>query len=187
MRPTPDRLPPGPLTYEDYVELPDDGKQYEILDGELFVSPAPVPKHQAVSRNLLLILGSFVRDRQLGTIFNAPIDLILAQTTIAQPDLLFIRAGRESIVTDRAVEGPPDLVVEILSPSSNRKDRTIKASLYARLGIPWYWIVDPSERRMEIYELEGDAYRRVSAEAASAIVTSPLFPGLEIRLADLWA
>jgi len=186
MEPTPDRLPPGPLTYEDYVELPDDGKQYEILDGELFVSPAPVPRHQAVSRNLLLILGRFVADHRLGTIFYAPIDLILAENTIAQPDLLFIRAGRESIVTERAVEGPPDLVVEILSPSSNRKDRTTKAGLYARFGIAWYWIADPIERTIEIYELEGDRYRLVSVTAADAIVTSPLFPGLEIRLADVW-
>src|SRR5882724_5738175 len=157
----PDRIPPGPikLTYEDYVDLPDDGKQYEILDGELFVSPAPVPRHQGVSRNLLLILGRFVADRKLGTVFNAPIDLILAQTTIAQPDLLFIRAGRESIVTERAVEGPPDLVVEILSPWSGRRDRVAKAALYARHGIRHYWVVDPDARLLEAYELEDAAYR----------------------------
>ncbi len=186
MQSTPDRLPQGPLTYEDYVELPDDGKQYEILDGELFVSPAPAPRHQAVSRNLLLILGRYVADHHLGTIFSAPIDLILAPTTIAQPDLLFIRAGRESIVSERAVEGPPDLVVEILSPSSSRKDRTTKAGLYARFGVAWYWILDPGERVMEVYELDGDAYRRVSLDARDAVVTSPLFPGLEIRFAEVW-
>ena len=90
------------------------------------------------------------------------------------------------LVTERAVEGPPDLVVEILSPSSNRKDRTTKAGLYARFGIAWYWIADPIERTIEIYELEGDRYRLVSVTAADAIVTSPLFPGLEIRLADVW-
>jgi Uma2 family endonuclease len=187
MQQTFDRLPPGPLTYEDYVELPEDGKQYEILDGELYVSPAPVPRHQAVSRNLLFLLWGFVAQRRLGTIFNAPIDLILAPTTIAQPDLLFIRAGRESIVTDRAVEGPPDLVVEILSPSSSRKDRTTKAGLYARYGIPHYWILDPDERTIEIYELEGGSYRHVVTETGEAVVRSPLFPGLEIHLANVWA
>ena len=181
-----DRLPPGPLTYEDYVELPDDGRQYEILDGELFVSPAPVPRHQGVSRNLLIILGTFIKDRKLGTIFDAPIDLILAPTTIAQPDLVFIRAGRESILTERAIEGPPDLVVEIISPSTDRKDRTTKAALYARHGIAHYWIVEPKERAVEIYELEGAAYRRVTAETGPAIVTSPLFPGLEIHLDEVW-
>src|SRR5207245_9915804 len=103
----------------DYVELPDDGKQYEILDGELFVSPAPVPRHQAVSRNLLLILGRFVADHRLGTIFYAPIDLILAENTIAQPDLLFIPAGRASILTERPDEGPPAPVDETLSPPPN--------------------------------------------------------------------
>lgn len=186
MEPTYDRLPPGPLTYEDYAELPDDGKQYEILDGELFVTPAPVPRHQGVSRNLLLILGRFVADHRLGTIYDAPIDLILAQTTIAQPDLLFIRAGRESIVTERAVEGPPDLVVEILSPSTSRKDRTTKAGLYARFGIDHYWILDPNERTVELYELEGGSYRHMATESGEAIVKSPLFPGLEIRFADVW-
>jgi Uma2 family endonuclease len=186
MQQTFDRLPPGPLTYEDYVELPEDGKQYEILDGELYVSPSPVPRHQGVSRNLLLILGSFVAGRRLGTIFNAPIDMILAPTTIAQPDLLFIRAGRESIVTDRAVEGPPDLVVEILSPSSSRKDRTTKAGLYARYGIAHYWILDPNERTIEIYELDGSCYRHVATETGGAVVKSPLFPDLEIQLGDVW-
>ncbi|MGH7898466.1 MAG: Uma2 family endonuclease, partial [Candidatus Binatia bacterium] len=136
---TSERLPPGPLTYEDYAELPDDGKQYEILDGELFVSPAPVPRHQRVSRNLLRVLDDHVRGHELGEVLVSPIDVILAPTTIAQPDLLFIRTGRGAIVTERAVEGPPDLVIEILSPSSNRKDRTTKAAVYARFGVAHYW------------------------------------------------
>src|SRR3989442_10194004 len=134
----PDRIPPGPikLTYEDYVDLPDDGKRYEILDGELEVSPAPAPRHQGVSRNLLLILQGHVQERRLGTIYYALIDVLLADTSIVQPDLIFVAAGRESIITARAIEGPPDLVVEILSPWSVRRDRRTKAKLYARFGIP---------------------------------------------------
>jgi len=103
----PDRVPPGPikLTYEDYVDLPDDGRRYEILDGELEVSPAPAPRHQAVLGNLLWILHGHVQERGLGRVYCAPIDVILAPTSVVQPDLIFIAAGRESIVTERAIEG----------------------------------------------------------------------------------
>ncbi|MGH7898131.1 MAG: Uma2 family endonuclease [Candidatus Binatia bacterium] len=182
-----DRLPPGPLTYEDYLELPDDGKQYEILDGELFVTPAPVPRHQRVSRNLQWILEAYVRAHRVGEILDAPIDVILAPTTVAQPDLLFIRSGRESIVTERAVEGPPDLVVEIVSPSSSRKDRTTKAMLYARFGIENFWIVDPDERTFEIWQLAGGSYRRVARGIDEAAIEPNLFPGLVISLRQIWA
>src|SRR5437867_3959291 len=103
----PDRIPPGPikLTYEDYVGLPDDGRRYEILDGELEVSPAPAPRHQGVSRNLLWVLHGHVRERGLGSVYCAPIDVILAPTSVVQPDLIFIGGGRESIITARAIEG----------------------------------------------------------------------------------
>ena len=136
----PNRIPPGPikLTYEDYVDLPDDGRRYEILDGELEVSPAPAPRHQSVSLNLLRILDRHVEERGLGRLYYAPIDVILAPTTIVQPDLLFIAAGRESIVTGKAIEGPPDLMVEIISPWSGRRDRVAKATLYARYGVRHY-------------------------------------------------
>jgi Uma2 family endonuclease len=188
MNPLSERAPAGRivLTYEDYVGLPDDGNRYEILDGELYVTPAPVPLHQRVSRNLQRILDRHVVERGLGEILDAPIDLILATTTVAQPDLLFIRAGRD-IVTHRAVEAPPDLVVEILSPSSVRQDRATKATLYARFGIPHYWIVDPAERRFEMHELDGAGYRLSAEGGAADALRSALFPALEIRLADVWA
>ncbi|MGH7857934.1 MAG: Uma2 family endonuclease [Candidatus Binatia bacterium] len=182
-----DRLPPGPLTYEDYCELPEDGNRYEILDGELFVSPAPVPLHQTVSANLEWILMRHVREHRLGHVLHAPLDLLLERTTVAQPDVLFIRAGRESIVTDRAIEGAPDLVVEILSPSTSRKDRTTKASLYARFGIDHYWILDPDERAFELYERQGAAYRLAARGQGDEAVRPSLFPGLEIPLREIWA
>src|SRR5437870_3000442 len=116
-----ERLPPRNLTYEDYVGLPDDGRRYEILDGELQVSPAPAPRHQGVSGNLLVILHVHVWERRLGRVYHAPIDVILARDSIVQPDLVFVAADRESIITERAIEGPPDLAVEILSPWSDRR------------------------------------------------------------------
>src|SRR5213593_2993003 len=180
----PDRIPPGPikLTYEDYVGLPDDGRRYEILDGELEVSPAPAPRHQGVSRNLLWVLHGHVWERGLGSVYCAPIDVILAPTSVVQPDLIFIAGGRESIVTERAIEGPPDLAVEILSPWSDRRDRVAKAGLYARYGVRHYWIADPVARTLELYEVEGAEYRLVATHEGAARVRTTLFPDLEIDL-----
>ena len=182
-----ERLPAGPLTYEDYAAIPNDGNRYEILDGELFVTPAPVPRHQRVLLNLFRIVDTHVRQHRLGEVLIAPIDLILAPTTVAQPDLLFIRAGREAIVTERAVEASPDLVVEVLSPSSIRQDRTIKAGLYARFAIPSYWILDPRERVFEAYVLDGETYDLSHRAHDNAIVSADPFGNLAILLADVWA
>jgi Uma2 family endonuclease len=181
-----ERLPPGKLTYEDYVGLPDDGRRYEILDGELEVSPAPTPRHQGVSGNLFVILHPHVQERGLGRVYHAPIDVILAADSIVQPDLVFVAAGRESIITERAIEGPPDLAVEILSPGSDRRDRVAKAALYARYGIRHYWIPDPLARTLEVYEVEGAEYRRVAMHEGAVRVRTALFPDLEIDLGRVW-
>jgi len=184
----PDRIPPGRirLTYEDYVELPDDGRRYEILDGELEVSPAPAPLHQRVSQNLSFALHGHVRSRKLGSVYCAPIDVILAPTTVVQPDLVFVSAGREAIVTARAVEGPPDLVVEILSPWSVRRDRVAKAAVYARFGIGQYWLLDPEARRAEVYESGSGEYRLIATHGATGIMRTSLFPELQIDLETVW-
>jgi Uma2 family endonuclease len=197
-----ERLPPGDLTYEDYVGLPDDGRRYEIIDGELEVSPAPAPRHQGVSRNLVVLLHGHVQARGLGTIYYAPIDVILARDSIVQPDLVFVAAARESIVTERAIEGPPDLVVEILSPWSDRRDRVTKAELYARYGVRHYWIVDPVARTLRMYEPKrgasrpgrrsrgpirrGAKYRLVATHKGATVAHTSLFPDLEIDLARIW-
>ncbi len=188
MNPVPERVPEGriALTYAEYAELPNDGRRYEILDGELAVTPAPVPRHQAVSRNLQRILDRHVTDHRLGQLFNAPIDVILADTTIVQPDLLFLDTDRERFITERAIEGPPALIVEILSPSSVRQDRVTKAALYARFGVPQYWVLDPVERTFEVYELLGEVYHLVATHRGPARVRFSLFPDLEIDLAAVW-
>ena len=184
----PDRIPPGRirLTYDDYVGLPNDGKRYEILDGELFVTPAPRPRHQQVSINLEFILLQHIRGHRLGQILHAPIDLILDPATVAQPDILFIRAGREAIISERGIEGAPTLVVEVLSPSTARLDRDRKMKLYAEHGVPYYWIVDPESRSVEAYTLTGTAYAlagRVTGEPAPL----PPFRDLTIDPASIWS
>ena len=184
----PDRIPLGRirLCYDDYVGLPADGRRYEILDGELFVTPAPSSRHQQVSINLGSLLVQHVRAHQLGRILYAPIDVIFEPTTVAQPDSVFIRAERDAIVADRGIEGPPDLVVEILSPFSARQDRITKAALYARFGVLHYWILDPDARTFELYGLAGDAYQLLARESGDAKIHPALFPGLAIDLLEVF-
>ena len=182
----PERIPPGPirLTYEDYVDLPDDGRRYEILDGELEVSPAPAPKHQAVSRNLLWIVHGHVRERGLGSVYYAPIDVILTHHDVVQPDLVVVTDPSQ--VSERAVEGAPTLVVEVLSPSTTAYDRTTKAQRYAALGVAHYWIADPTGRTVECFRLHEAQYTSVASFDATDTLTHPDFPGLRFDLAAVW-
>jgi Uma2 family endonuclease len=183
---TPERLPAGPLTYRDYAELPEDGRRYEILDGELDVSPSPMIRHQVVVGNLFSALRQHVQARSLGTLLLSPVDLILADTTVVVPDLMFVSRRRAPIITARAVEGPPDLVVEIVSPSTSRKDRLTKAALYARFGIPCYWLLDPEQRLFDSFVLEGAVYRLATRRQHDETVQAEPFVDLAISLSTIW-
>jgi Uma2 family endonuclease len=174
------------LTYDDYLALPDDGRRYEILDGELYVSPTPFIRHQLVSQNLFRILDRHILEHRLGQLFNVPVTVVLARTTIPVPDLVFVRSDRRSIITEKEIEGPPDLVVEILSPSSKKRDRGFKARLYSRYRVREYWIVDPTSETLEIFELRGRAYRRKAKYEGTVTARSRCFPKLEIDLAKVW-
>jgi Uma2 family endonuclease len=185
----PQSIPQGKvvLTYDDYCLLPNDGNRYEILDGELSVTPAPTTRHQMVLGNLHRILANHILANQLGRLFIAPTDLILAPITVVQPDLIFIGNDRRDIITERAIEGRPTLVIEILSPTTHRTDRMTKAQLYAKHNVPNYWLIDPDQRTLEAYELVIDHYDlTASARDAEAFAPS-VFPGLSIQLSDLWA
>jgi Uma2 family endonuclease len=181
-------IPPGKivLTYDDYCELPNDRNRYEILDGELSVTPAPRTKHQSISGHLHRILANHIVANQLGIIYAAPTDVILAPITVVQPDLVFISNDRRGIVTERAIEGSPTLAVEILSPTTERTDRQTKAQLYAKLGVLHYWLVDPDQQTLEAYELAGDQYKLVGKAQSAEVFTPSLFPGLSMQLAELW-
>jgi len=185
---TPMHIPKGKivLTYEDYVLLPDDRNRYEILEGELTVTPAPSTKHQSASANLFKLLSRHIDDRNLGKLFYAPVDLILDPTTILQPDLLFVFSAHQQIITERAIEGVPDLVVEILSPTTSRTDRVTKAQIYGRHSVPIYWIVDPDEESVEIYRLEGDVFRlEVTLQGATPTIVPP-FKEFAIAASDVF-
>jgi Uma2 family endonuclease len=190
MATTPDRAPAGRivLNVEDYYDLPDDNLRYEILDGELEMSPSPNVAHQTVSGNLLVVLLSYVRSNALGRVFAAPIDVILAYTTIVVPDLVFVSNERAPLITKRAIEGAPDLLVEILSPSSTRRDRHTKAALYARLGVTHYWILDPEARTLDEFErTDTGEYAVVAAHGADATVRTRCFPALTFEMSTLWS
>src|SRR5208337_2993308 len=162
------------LTYEDFCCLPNDGKRYEIIDGELFVTPSPRSLHQIVIANLHLELGRFVKDREMGRVLVAPLDVVLSRFDIVEPDLLFVSKSRSSTVTETNVQGAPDLVVEVLSRTTAEIDRTTKLKLYARYGVQEYWIIDPYGPSAEIYQRQERGFEPVKTLGARDSLTSPL-------------
>ena len=174
------------LTYEDYVLFPEDGQRHEIIDGEHYVSPAPTPKHQRVSMRLSVRIGGFVEQRRLGEAFASPIDVLLSRHDILQPDLLFISNERAAILQEKNIQGAPDLVVEILSAGTRKLDERIKLARYELLGVSEYWIVDPLADRVHVFQAEEETFRKVAELAGGDVLTTPLLPGLEIPLRELF-
>jgi Uma2 family endonuclease len=172
------------LDYDDLAHTPDDGRRYELLDGALLVSPSPRPLHQRVSKRLQRQLEAYFEDKGLGEVFNAPVDVILTMHDVVVPDLVVVTTPPQ--VTDRAIEGAPALIVEILSPSTRARDRKLKAERYAALGVAHYWIVDPVRKTLECYRLEQARYAPVLASESPARVSHPDWPGLTIDLAAIW-
>ena len=174
------------LTVEDYWNLPDDGRRYEILDGLLEVTPSPVYEHQRTSGNLLAALSNYLRKHPVGQVIAAPMDVILAPDLVCQPDLLFIRKERlPDIVRDR-IWGAPDLVVEILSPATAQRDRITKFQLYARYGVREYWIVDIGEQQIMRHELAEQAFGPAEIFRSGQKLISRLFPGLKLALIEIF-
>jgi len=173
------------LNYDDYCLLPSNGKRYEIIDGELFVTPSPLWRHQDVLTNILLPLGDFVKKHDLGKVIPAPMDVVFSSNDVVQPDILYISKARASVVTEKNVQGAPDLVVEVLSDSTAKTDRTTKLKLYARYGVGEYWVIDPALISAEIYRLVPGGYELAAQLDATQTLTSPLFPGFTLPLSKL--
>jgi len=179
--------PQGEWTYEDYLRLPTDGWQYEIIYGRLFIVPAPMPIHQRIVRELLTALTVFLHHHPLGEVFPSPTDVLApGKAEPVQPDLVFVTAERAHIVTQRAIEGAPDLAVEVLSPSNWLDDRRTKFTLYAEIGVREYWIVDPDERTVEVFSLQEGRYALVNRFGPDEILRSALLPGFEVAVGDLF-
>jgi Uma2 family endonuclease len=147
------------LTYDDYAALPADGRRYELHEGEISVTPAPTTRHQQVVVNLLVLLHGHVTHRGSGRVLVSPVDCILADTTVVQPDIVYVDTSRLAAISERGIEGAPTLVVEVLSASTRAIDRGVKAQIYARHRVPHYWSVDPDLRTIDAYELDQANYR----------------------------
>ena len=174
------------LNYRDYEALPADGRRYEIHEGELSVTPAPSPRHQVISGNLFYLLHGHVRTRGLGVVLCAPIDVILTDTSIVQPDIVYVDQSRLGAISQRGIEGAPTLVIEIISPSTVIIDRRTKHALYARHGVPYYWLVDPEARTIEAWTLGPDGYSLAVQGAGTTPINLPPFPDLALVPASLW-
>jgi len=160
---------------DDFEQFPEDGLRREIIDGELFVTAAPYLRHQAVSRNLELLLVLWARERRCGQVFDAPVDVQLGNHDIVEPDLVYVSNARRSLLTPRRIVGAPDLVVEILSPSTERNDRERKLSAYDRFGVVEYWIVDPDAGTIIVH----------ARDAADRLVAGPTFTGSDVLVSAL--
>lgn len=177
-------------TYPEYARLPNDGNRYEVIGGELYVTPAPRPIHQEVLNALNFLLRDFAVRHDLGWVLPAPVDVLYAEGEYVQPDIVFVRRERRGIITDRGIEGPPDLIVEVTSDSTARMDRGVKLRQYTQFGVPLYWIADAKARHVEVYRLlETPSQPVIHAETLTwtplpggptlSIEVPPLFRGFE--------
>jgi excisionase family DNA binding protein len=171
-------------TYEDYLKIPDQpGYRFEVLEGTLAREPSPTIRHQRICRELALALISYFDTVDPdGEVFFAPLDVTLTAVNVLQPDILYVSGARKSIVLEDHIDGPCDLVVEIMSPTNRRKDRLQKMSIYGKAGIPHYWLVDPEEDTLEAFVLKGGTYALAVAVDPEQEFAHPDFPGLALNL-----
>lgn len=174
------------FTYEDLKLIPPDRNRYEIVDGELFVSPAPKTLHQRILANLLTILHLHVRQHRLGEVFVAPYDVVFSMGTVLEPDVLFVSSSRRHYVGEDNLAGPPDLAVEVISESTRRLDREVKLKQYALYGVSEYWLVDPEDKVVEVFRLKEEEYDLAARLGFGDTLSSPLFPGLKLAVSGLW-
>lgn len=175
-------------TVQEFWKLPDDGLRYEILDGVLVREPAPAEVHQAIVRELLVVLLAHLGPSRRRGLYPAPIAVVLAPATVVQPDIVYVRPERTGIVRDSGIHGPPDLVIEILSPSTGERDLTIKRRLYATHGVVEYWIVAPEERVIHQCNAPEDGlYQRVAAFREKDVLASEVLDALHVPVAAVFA
>lgn len=173
------------FTYQDYLKLSDD-KRYELIEGELIMTPSPITYHQWILKNILYELEKFVRDKKSGKVFTAPYDVYLDDENVLQPDILFISNERANIIGEKNVQSAPDLVVEVLSEYTAYRDMVKKKKLYARFGVKEYWVVDPEEKTVEIYSLKEGIFMLETTYSKDSILESPFLVDLKIKLSEVF-
>jgi len=173
------------FTYQDYLLLPEE-RRYEILDGDLFMTPAPTPYHQIVAGNLYSSLREHVYKGRLGQVIMAPCDVLLSETDVVQPDILFVSKKRASIIEEKYISAAPDLVVEVLSPATAERDRTLKMKTYARFGVRELWVAVHDAKSIALFTNTGQGFQEEALLRMGEVLRSRLLPGLEIALAKIF-
>ena len=177
-------IPAVRFTYEDYVLLPEE-KRYEIIDGDLLMSPAPTIYHQDVIFRLARLLDDWVRARDLGKVQISPCDVYLSETDIVQPDILYVSKARLGIIEERYVRGAPDLAVEAFLEATASRDRVLKGKLYAKFGVKEYWLVDLASKSAEVLAHTGGGFERLGAFGRADALRSQILPELAIPLSQV--
>lgn len=177
----------GQWCYADYLRLPDDSKRYEIIEGVLYVANAPSIEHQFTVSEIHFQLKLFIRDKELGQVYTSPLEVHLSETTRpVQPDVLFIRAQHQPPPSTQFFEGAPDLIVEVISPSSIRLDRHIKFDAYEKSSVAEYWLADPKARLVEVYTLSNGEYALLGQYTNDELIESQVLAGLQIKTSTLF-
>ena len=180
------RMSTGLVSYADLQQMPDDGRQYELYDGEVRVVPSPTNRHQFVLLNLVAVLMEYTQQHG-GRLLFAPSDVVFTQYDVVQPDLLYFSEARRHLVRlDAPTSAAPDLTVEVISPGTSTHDRVRKQATYARFGVREYWIVDPFEETIESFSLDGHVYRAASITGSTGVAVSPGIPGLRVAAARIF-
>ena len=174
-------------TYQDYLNLPNDGKRYEVINGELVMTPAPNIFHQTILINLVNELKNFLKKENVGKMLCAPTDVKLINSNVVQPDIIFISQENLNIITENNVEGAPDLIIEILSPGTAYYDLIEKKEIYERFEVKEYWIVDPRKRRVEIYKNVKQQFELIQKSELEGNVKSLVIKGFEVSLKNIFS
>ena len=174
----------GKLSYREYIGFPADGRRHEVIDGEHVVNPAPDTYHQTLSRRIQFQLYTQIERPGLGVVFDAPTDLQLSDFDIVQPDLIIVLRDKRTIITPTKIKGVPDLIVEILSPSSSHQDRVLKKELYRKSAVPEYWVVDPEDHAVEQFVLGNEEYSLLGRHSDEIAVQS--LDQIRVNLGEVW-
>lgn len=176
-----------PLTVHDYMQLPEDTKKTELIEGELFMSPSPLRFHQDILIRLSSMIWSYLQAKPIGKVYAAPFDVVLTDLNVFQPDVCYFSKARYTSLTKQGADGAPDLVIEILSPGSVKHDLGVKKEIYARTGVEEFWSVDPVKRTITVYQLSENSTTPRATLVEGKTLTTPLLPGLKIKVRDVFA
>jgi Uma2 family endonuclease len=175
------------ITVQEFFEMElEEGYFYELINGHIVKKQAPAPPHQKAVTNLSTLLNSYTKDKKLGDCYVSPIDVFFDKYNNTQPDILFIKKDRLFIVTQNGIEGHPDLIVEVLSPSTYKNDRNDKKELYRQFGVAEYWIVDPKNQAIEVYSLENDVYIMSSFAIETGEISSKILEGFKLDITSIF-